>query len=230
MWQPGANDHERRTGLRQLVAARAERRDIFWGEVLHLVYEHRHADANVSSETRHIGEQLQQVDLHVTGVGSSRGWHPVDRWGPALDQLAAARIAPQPEGLQRRQHLTDSIRCSVAYGQLPDGRVQRSGKWSAEAHIRPSLHLSSTPSPVQRLGAQCIQKDCLADASQPGQYQAALRSPPLDPFQGDIECGELRVTASQLWRALACAGRVRVPHRVHVSDRISPSSAFLRFA
>jgi hypothetical protein len=165
MWQPGANDHERRTRLRQLVAARAECRDIFWAEVLHLVYEHRNTNANVCSETRHIGEQLQQVDLHVTGVGSSRGWQAVDRWGPALDQLAAAGVAPQPERLQRRQHLTDSIRRSVAHGQLPDGRVERSGEWPAEARIRPSLHLSSTPSPVQRLGAQCIEQDRLADAS-----------------------------------------------------------------
>src|SRR5215213_4596295 len=79
-----------------------------------------------------------------------------DLWGPALNQLAAARIAAQPEGLQGCQYLADPIRRSVAYGQLPYGGVQCSGERSAEARVRPSLHLSGTPSPVQCLGAQCI--------------------------------------------------------------------------
>src|SRR5215208_171043 len=37
MRQAGTNDHEWRTRLRQLVAACAERRNVLWSEILHLV-------------------------------------------------------------------------------------------------------------------------------------------------------------------------------------------------
>jgi hypothetical protein len=97
------------------VAACAERRDVGWREILHLIDEHRHPNANICRQAGHIGEQLQQVDLHVSGVGAANRRRTIDRRRPALDQLAAAWIATQPERLQCGQHITHPIRRAVPY-------------------------------------------------------------------------------------------------------------------
>ena len=56
--------------------------------ILHLVDEDRDAHTDVGGQAGHIGEELQQVDLRVTGVGPS-GAGAVDGWRPALNELAA---------------------------------------------------------------------------------------------------------------------------------------------
>ena len=211
------------------MTACAKRRNVLRRQILHLVDEDRHANANVRSKAGHIGQQLQQVDLHVTGIGAAGARRPVDRWRPALDELPAARVGAQSEGLQRGQHLTHSIWRTMPYRQLAHGCVQRSSERPAQARVRPGLHLSGAPSAVQRLGSQRIEQHRLPYPAQPSQHQAALRSAPFHALQRDVEGGQLSVATGQLRWALAGTRGVRVPHRVHVSERISLYSAILRF-
>ena len=107
--------------------------------------------------------------------------------------------------------------------------MQRPGERPAEAGIRPGLHLSGAPSAVQRLGPQRIEQHRLAYSAQPGEDEASFRSTPLHTLQSDIERAQLSVSTRQLRWSLTGSRRVRIANRVHVSDRISAYSAFLRF-
>ena len=48
------------------------------------------------------------------------------------------------------------------------------------------------------------------------------------PLQHHFELAKLAVTARQFRRPLACAGRIRIPDRVHVSNLMARSSKFPR--
>jgi hypothetical protein len=135
--------------------------------------------------------------------------------------IAAAAL---PEYLARRP-----VPRTMPHGQCPYGCVQRSSQRPAEARVRASLHLSGTPSPIQRFRSKRVEQDRLTYAAQPGQHQDAFRPASLYPLQGDIERGQFRVTPGKFWRALARSRRVRIPHRVHVSDSINAYRANLRF-
>ena len=66
MWEPCPHDDDREPGLGDLVARRAQGRDVVGAEVLHLVDEHGDAAAGVGGEAAEVGEQLDEVDLDVT--------------------------------------------------------------------------------------------------------------------------------------------------------------------
>ena len=83
--QAGADDDERGAGLGELVAGRAQCRDVVDAQVLHLVDEQRHPDPDVAGELGHHGEQLDEVDLDVAGVGPA-----------GLDGCVDARAASGP--------------------------------------------------------------------------------------------------------------------------------------
>ena len=212
------------------MTGRAERGHVLRRQVLHLVDEDRHPGRHLGGQVGDVAEQLQQVDLDVARVGPADGGYAVDGGGPAVDQLAAARVGPQPERLEHRQHLGHPVRRPVPDRQLADGGVQGAGQRPAQAGVGPRLDLAGAPEPVHRLRPQRVQQHRLAHSTEPGEHQAAFRPPALHPLQGHVERTQLRVAAGQLGRPLTGAGGVRVAHRVHVSDRINASSADRRFA
>ena len=70
------------------------RRDVVGLHVLHLVDEQRDAAADVGGHAGGVAEQLDEVDLHVAGVGpAGRGGH-VDAGLPAVAHLARRPASP----------------------------------------------------------------------------------------------------------------------------------------
>jgi hypothetical protein len=83
--------------------------------------------AHVGGQRRGVGEQLDQVDLDVAGVGAAPGGRHVDAGRPAVAELGRGVVGPQRERLQHRQHLVDPLGIAVVRGQLADRHVQRGG-------------------------------------------------------------------------------------------------------
>ena len=166
-----------------------------------------------------VGEQLDQVDLDVAGVGPAAG-RPARRC-PAATGRAAWRAPagrsgrPQRERLEHAEELVDPVRRAVARGQLADGHVQRGGDRAAQRLVGPRLDLAGAPEPADGLRAQRVEQDRLADAAQAGEHQAALGAAAGDPLQDDVEDVQLAAAAGQLGRALAGARRVGVADRIH---------------
>ena len=229
MRQAGTDHDERQPGLADLVHGGAERRDVVRAEVLHLVDEHRDPAARVRDEPADVGEQLDEVDLDVTGVGTARDRRHVDPGLPAVAQPAGGG-RPRPRAvLALRERLQDAEHVVAARrrAELADGEVQRRGERPAQRLVGPRLELAGPPAAPDRRRAQRVEQHGLAHAAQPGEHDAALRAATGDPLQDHVEGVELDVAAGQLGRPLAGAGRVRVADRVHaatVSGRLASAA------
>ena len=81
--------------------------------------------------------------------------------------------------------------------------------------VGPGLDLAGAPGALDGQAAQRVEQHRLADAAQAGEHHAAVGTAGGDPFEGDLELLQLAVAAGQLGRALAGAGGVGVPDRVH---------------
>jgi hypothetical protein len=92
--QARADDDQRQPLLRDLVAGRAEGRDVVRADVLHLVEEDRDSTAAVGGQPRDVREQLDQVDLDVARVGAAGQRRDVDAGLPAVAQLAVRAGVP----------------------------------------------------------------------------------------------------------------------------------------
>jgi hypothetical protein len=103
----------------------------------------------------------------------------------------------------------------VADREITHGAVQGRGERSAQAGVRARLDLAGAPPPANGHGPQLAEQHGLADATQTGQDEAAFRAATGDPFQHDVEGGDLLLPPGELGRALASAGGERVAHRVH---------------
>jgi hypothetical protein len=216
--QARADDDERRARLRELVARRAQRRDVVHLEVLHLVDEQGDADADVGGELGHHPEQLDEVDLDVPGVGPAGAHRGVDAGLPAVLELRVGRGGPQRERLEDAEGLLDAVRGAVADGEVAHGAVQRGRERAAQVGVRAGLDLARAPTGADGHRAQLAQKHRLADPAQPGQHEAALRTTARHPLEHHVERGQLLVAAGQLGRALTGAGSERVAHRVHAIE------------
>ena len=223
MRQPGADDHQRRTRLRQLVTGRAERRDVVRAQVLHLVDEDRDARADVRGQPGDLGEQLGEVDLDVAGVGPAAARGHVDPGLPAFPQLGAVRGGALRERLEDAEHLVDPLGVVVPDGEVPDRPVQGCGQRAAQLGVRSGLDLACTPAGADRHRAQLAEQDGLPDAAQAGEHEAALGPAPRHPLEDDLERVHLAVPPGQLRRPLTSAGGERVAHRIHASDGIGES-------
>ena len=98
--EPGADDDQRRALLGQLVAGGADGRDVVGLHVLHLVDEQRDAAADVGGHAGGVAEQLDQVDLHVAGVGPAGGGGDVDARLPAVAHLRVGRRRRRAKALR----------------------------------------------------------------------------------------------------------------------------------
>ncbi len=213
MRQPGTDDDHRQARLGDLVAGRADRRDVVGREVLHLVDEHGDPAADVRGQPTDVGEQLHQVDLDVTGVGAPGDRRGVDARVPPVAQLGARSGVALGEGLDHTEHVVDLVAGRVS--ELADRHVQRSRQWSAQALVGPGLELAGAPVGAHGRRPQGVEQHGLADAPQAGQDDGTLGAPAGDPLQHDVEGVQLLVAAGQLGRALAGAGGIGVANRVH---------------
>ena len=195
------------------MAGRAQRRDVVGTEVLHLVDEHRDALAHVGGQAAEVGEQLDQVDLDVAGVGAALDRRGVDAGVPLLAQLGVRAGLALGEGLDHAEDVVDVVGLRVA--ELADRLVQRAGQRPAQPLVGAGLELAGPPATPYGRRAEGVEQHGLADPPQPGEHQAALGTPAGDPLQHHVEGAQLLVTAGQLGRALPRAGGVRVPDRVH---------------
>ena len=107
---------------------------------------------------------------------------------------------------------TDS---SSPMAELAHRLVERAAQRAAQSLAGPGLELAGPPALAHGGAAQRVEQHRLADAAQPGEHEAALGTALGDPLEHDLERGELLVATGELGRALARAGGVRVPDRVH---------------
>ncbi len=175
--------------------------------------------ASVSSSTRSISMSPESARPAAAGT-SMPGCHRSRSFGRA----APGRGAPLGERLEHPEEGVDPVRCPVPGGEFPDGHVQGGGDRPAQRLFRAGFDLAAAPEAVDRLGAQGVEQDRLADPAQPGEHQAALRATPGDPFQHDVEDVQLPPPPGELGWALAGARGVRVADRIHESQSIGPSS------
>ena len=202
-----------RPGLPDLVAGGAQRGDVVRAEVLHLVDEHGDALAGVGGQAAEVGQQLDQVDLDVAGVGPAADGRHVDARAPAVPQLGVGARVALGERAEHAEGVVGLLLLRVA--ELADRLVQRARQRLAEPLVGARLELAGPPAPADRLAAQRVEQDGLADAAQSGEDQAALGAVLRDPLEDDVERAQLLVPPRELGRTLAGAGRVRVPDRVH---------------
>ena len=193
MRQPGADHDQRRARLRQLVARRAQRRDVVRRHVLHLVDQQRDARADVLRQLRDLGEQLHQVDLDVTGVRPADRRGHVDARLPPVAQLRVLGVGPQRERLQHAEHGLHPVGRAVPHGQVADRPVQRGRQRAAQPGLGPCLDLPGAPAALHRHRPQLAQQHGLAHAAQPGEHEAAFRPAARHPFEHDLERAELLV-------------------------------------
>jgi len=172
-------------------------------------------------------EQFGQVNLQVAGVGAAAHGRHVDAQVRGERALRRPGVAGR-EGLQHAEEMLDPVRGAVPGRQFPHRHVQRGGDRPADRLFRPGLDLPGSPEPLQRHGPERVQQHGLADAAQPGQHHAAFRAAAGYSFQDHFELAKLAVTAGQFRRTLACAGRIRIPHWVHVSNPMARSSKIPR--
>ncbi len=214
-------------GLADLVACGAERGDVVRAEVLHLVDEHGDPAAGVRGEPRDVGEQLDEVDLDVPGVGPARDCGRIDPGLPPVPQPGRRRpgrgsrctrpTAGDVLALRERlEHPEDVVALlAVRRAELADGEVQRGGERTAQRLVGPGLELARPPAPPDGGRPQRVEQHRLADTAQPGEDDAAFRPAAGDPLQDDVERLELDVTPGELRRPLPGARGVGVADGVH---------------
>ena len=169
--------------------------------------------ADVGREAAEVGEQLDQVDLDVTGVGAALDGRGVDAGVPLVAQLGPRAGLALGEGADHAEHVVDLVGLAGGRARAPPGGARR--ERPAQRLVGAGLELAGPPAAAYGGTAQRVEQHRLADAAQPGQHQRALRAAAGDPLQHDVERRQLLVAAGELGRALAGAGGVRVPDRVH---------------
>ena len=223
MGQSGADDEHGRVLLADLVHGAADRGELGGGDVLHLVDEESEAHPEVAAELADVGEQLDQVELEVAGVGTPLRRGYVGGGRPA-ESLAVLELGAQRERLEHARDGVDPVGVAVAVRDLADRGVDGLGDRDPQRLVGSRLDLAGPPRPADGLTAQGVEQHRLADTAQAADDHAALGTAGGDAFERDVEGGELAVTTGQLGRALTGARRVGVPDRVHAQETIGLSS------
>ena len=143
------------------MAGGAQRGDVVRTEVLHLVDEDPDAHAHVGRQAAEVGEQLDQVDLDVAGVGAALHCGDADAGVPAFGELGARLGVALDEGADLAEDLV-----GVGVAELADGHVQGRAEGPAQRLVGAGLELAGAPAGPHRLAAQGVEQDGLADAAQ----------------------------------------------------------------
>jgi hypothetical protein len=177
--------------------------------------------ADVGGQPGGVAEQLDQVDLHVAGVGpapspparrcpaaSGRApWRPAGR--RSANALSTPRTAPStPVRVAVAGASSRSAMCSAE-------ETGRRSDWSGRASILPVPQ----PRPIAA-ERSWLSSTVLPTPRSPVSTRRALRPAVAIRSRTTSNADSSRVAAGQLGRALAGAGGVRVPHGVHVEHRI----------
>ena len=141
----------------------------------------------------------------------------VDAGVPPVAQLRGP--APGPAGRlalgERLDHAERVVAGAAGRPELAHRLVHGRRERAAQRLVGPGLELAGAPAGAHRRRAQRVEQHGLADAAQPGEHDRALGAPAGHPLEHDVEGVELLVAAGELGRALAGAGGVGVPDRVH---------------
>ena len=180
--EAGADHDDRQPRLAELVAGRAQRRDVVGAEVLHLVDEDADALADVGGEAAEVGEQLDEVDLDVAGVGPAAHGGRVDARAPLVLELRVRPGVAVGERLHHPEHVVD--RLLVAVTELAHRLVQRAAQRTAQALAGAGLELAGAPALAHAGAAQRVEQHRLADPAQAGEHQAALGAAVGAPARG----------------------------------------------
>ena len=213
MRQAGAHHDQRESRLADLVAGGAQRGHVVGAEVLHLVDEDRHAAPDVAGQPADVAQQLDQVDLDVTGVRPAAHDRRVDARVPLVLEPRSGPGVALGEGADHAEHLVGVVGSRVP--ELAHRLVQRRRERSAQPLVGAGLELAGAPLAADGGGAQRVEEHGLAHAAQAGEDQRPLGPAPLDPLQHHVERAELLVPPGQLGRPLPRAGGVRVADRIH---------------
>jgi hypothetical protein len=197
------------------VAGGAQGGHVGGRDVLHLVDEQGDPDPEVPGHRGGLGEQLVQVHLEVAGVGPAALEGGVDAErdrdrGP-LGQLGVAL----GEGLEHAEEVLHPVRGAVPGREFAHRHVQRARHRPPDRLVRPGLDLAGAPQPLEGHRPERVQQHGLADAAQPGEHHAPLRTAPRDPLQHHLELADLPVAPGELGRTLPRAGGIGIAHRVH---------------
>ncbi len=167
---------------------------------------------STNSSTRSISVSPESARPRTVGT-SMPGCHR----GPAARAPARAFACPAGRRVRLREPLEDPEqvgRLAFRRAQFADRRMKRGPPAVGAGIGRGGISSLPVPNPrAHRRGPQRVEQHRLADAPQPGKYDRALRPPPSNPFEEDVEGLQLGVAAGQLRWALAGAGGIGVSDR-----------------
>src|SRR5664280_3851174 len=143
MGQSGSDDDDRKSALADLMAGRTQRGDVLGRQVLHLVDEDRHASADVCGEPTDIRQQLDQVDLDVSRVGSPGHCGHVDSGVPAITKPRGRGRLALGERLDDAENIVDVLALWVA--ELADRDMQGGTDGPSEPLVGTRFELASAP-------------------------------------------------------------------------------------
>ena len=219
MGEPGTHDDERQPRLGDLVARSTQGGDVVGLEVLHLVDEDRDAPSRVRRHAPEVGEQLDEVDLDVAGVGPAGDGGNADAGVPPVAQLRGGPAAPRARvALALAEGLDDAegvVTGAAGRSELTHGLVHGRGQGATQRLVGAGLELAGAPARADRGRAQRVEQHRLAHTPQAGEDDGPLRPAARHALQDDVEGVELLVAPGQLGRSLAGAGGVGVPDGVH---------------
>jgi len=141
--QSGSDDDDGQAALADLVARRTQGGDVVRCQVLHLVDEDRHTLAEICSEAADVGQQLDQVDLDVPGVGPPRHRGHVDPGVPAIADPRGRLYLTLREGLDDTQDVVDLL--SLGMTELAHRDVKGGADRSSKPLVRARLELAGAP-------------------------------------------------------------------------------------
>ena len=213
---PAPTTITRQPGLADLVAGRAQRGDVVGAEVLHLVDEDRRCPCPTSaaSPPTSVSSSTRSISMSPESARPRDRGH-VDAGAPAAPAACASGAGVAlGEGPDHAQHVVDAVRLRWPSSRTAWCRALGSGRrshWSGRASSLP------VPQRLRTAGrAQRVEQHGLADPAQPGQHQRCARGGPAATRSRTTSNGaQLLVAAGELGRALAGAGGVGVPDRVH---------------
>ena len=194
-----------------------QRRDIRRAEVLHLVDEDRHPDARGPPRASDVAQQLDEVDLDVTGVGPPGGRRHVDADAPPVPQppsAATGTAAGSParlrastaaafalrECLDDPEHLRHLVRARMA--ELAHRHMHRRRQRPSQRLVRPCLEKLARPQCARTAADRRALSSTVLPPPQPGEHDRAFRPPARHPLQRHVEGVQLLIAAGELRRPL----------------------------
>ena len=137
----------------------------------------------------------------------------VDAGVPLVRSLASGPGVALGERLDHAEHVVDAVLVAVA--ELAHRLVQRAAQRPAQRLVGTRLELAGAPAARTAAERSALSSTVLPTPRSPVSTSERSGRPLDHPLEHDVEGAELLVAAGELGRALAGAGGVGVPDRVH---------------